>query len=187
MADKVTIVNHALTILGADRIIDIAEDSENARKCNAVFDTLSAEVQATHPYNFGLKRLKLALSTTPPAFEFTNAFVIPADCLRVVRSDLDDLEVPYRIEGGMIVTNAGTCNIKYISLITDTSKFSAAFVTTLAERIAAELSYAINSDEVQREAFLKSYYLKQSFAQGINGQEGSGEISTTDTLTNSRA
>lgn len=188
-ASVVSICNQALTILGADRIIDIGEDSENARKCNAVFELLRDEVLSVHPWNFSLKRVSLVQITTAPSFEFSFAYQLPSNCLRVVKTSLGigNFQPEYSIEDGLLLTNSGSVLIKYISQVTDTTKFSPSFASALAERIAAELAYAINSNEEQRESFLKTYILKQSFAQGINGQEGSGEVSTTDTLTSSRS
>lgn len=171
-ASVVRICNLALTVLGAARILSITEDSENARRCNAIFDDIRDEVLAVHPWNFAIKRVALGQLATAPAFGFAYQYQLPADCIRVLEMDTDNT---FKVEGKYLLTDAGTVMIKYIARIEDASFFSSAFVTAMGERLAAELAYAITNSTSLRESMIKTYTFKNSFARAIDGQEGSPE------------
>lgn len=178
MASTVSICNMALTALGAARITDITEDSENARRLNAIYQDIKDEVLMSHPWNFAIKRATLAALSAVPEWEYDAQFQLPSDCIRVLNTDDDSLE--YKIEGRVIVTNGTSLKIRYIARIDDPAQFSPGFVTALAERLAAELAYPVTSSTSLRESMLKTYQLKHSFAKAFDGQEGSPEVAQTD-------
>ena len=60
MASEVDIANRALQKLGAESIVSLTQDSENARACNLCYEPIrDAELRA-HPWNFAIKRASLA-------------------------------------------------------------------------------------------------------------------------------
>lgn len=172
-ASDVRICNLAFTILGAARILDLNEDSENARRCNAIFPDIRDEVLAAHPWNFAIKRKALGQLVTAPEFGYSYQYQLPTDCLRVLETE-DDSE--FKIEGKYLLTDSGSVKIKYISRIEDASFFSPAFVTAMGDRMAAELAYAVTKNASLRESMIKTYTYKNAFAKAIDGQEGSPEV-----------
>ena len=85
---NVEICNIALTALGANNIMDLTENTEEARKCNVLFENLRDEMLEAHLWNFAIKRTgDLALSSTSPLWEFNNKFQLPTDCLRVLKTN----------------------------------------------------------------------------------------------------
>lgn len=168
----VLIANMALTGLGADRIISLTDNTETARKVNAVFATMRDEVLAAHPWNFAIERVALSLLADAPVFGYDCAFQIPTDCLRVVGSDLDENGYAWVREGDKILTDETAINIKYIKRITDATKFTPAFISAFSARLEAELAYPIaNSAELAKTKY-EVYALKLKAAKSLDAQEG---------------
>lgn len=114
--DPVSIANRALTLLGVKRIVALTDASTPARSINAVFEQVRDSELRAHVWNFALKRATLAALATPPPFQFSLAYQIPADSLQIVmvgdfyiNVTLTDYrttdESAYAIEGGQILTN----------------------------------------------------------------------------------
>ena len=115
MPSNVDIANLALSNLGADRILAIDEDSENARKVDAIYIFVRDIVLSAHPWNFAVKRTTLALLTETPEFDFTYAFQLPSDYIRVLDTDIPTGK--YKIEAGKkLLSNSSAIKIKYIYL-----------------------------------------------------------------------
>jgi len=173
LASQVKIANMALVGLGADQILSLTEDSENARKVKAVFDLLRDEVLRKHPWNFAIDRRSLNLLAAAPAYEWANAFQIQGDIIRIIEAETNDVE--FVQEGDKILTNEGTFNCKCIVRITDTTKWSTDFVTCFAARLEAELAYAIVDSRPLAADKYKVYLDKISKAKGTDAQESSSQ------------
>jgi hypothetical protein len=136
VASEVSICNEALDILGAARITSLTEDSVNARECNACYAELRDRETERHPWNFARTRVVLAPNTAAPAFDFSYAFTLPSDCLRVLLPN-DRNTLDWSIENGKILTNDGTSiNLKYVKQVTDPNVMPPTFRGALAAMIA---------------------------------------------------
>lgn len=139
MASEVSICNEALDILGAARITTLTEDSVNGRECNACYAELRDREIEKHRWNFARTRVVLAASSTTPAFDFSYAFPLPADCLRVQppsRTGLD-WQVENHLDAPSIMTNDGTSiNLIYYKRVTDPNVMPPTFRGALAAMIA---------------------------------------------------
>lgn len=180
-SSNVQIVNLALTGIGAARITSLTDNTETARKCNAVFEPIRDEVLASYPWKFAKKRKKLALLSEAPIAGYTNAFQIPSDCLRVIGSDLDAVKAPWDREGQTIVTDESAITIQYIERVTDPNRFSAAFITALSARLEAELCYPITQNSTLGKEKLEIYFKsKLPLAKSLDAQEGKPQTTFTD-------
>lgn len=138
-ASEVSICNLALQKLGAKRITALTEDSNNARQVNACYATLRDKELRQHPWKFAIKRAVLTPSATAPAFDYTYAFPLPSDCLRLLLPNRANLDWKRETQDGqqVILTNEGdSLNIRYIARITDPNQFDVSFVEALASKIA---------------------------------------------------
>jgi hypothetical protein len=140
VASEVSICNEALDLLGAARITSLTEDSTNARECNACYTEQRDRELERHPWNFARTRVVLAPNTTAPVFDFSYAFLLPVDCLRVLLpNDRNTLDWSLENHNGSpaILTNDGTSiNLKYIKQITDPNSMPPTFRGALAAMIA---------------------------------------------------
>lgn len=171
LASEVSIANLALTGLGADRIIALSEDSENARRVNAVFALMRDEVLRSHPWNFATKRLQFALLAASPEYEFENAFQIPGEVIRLLDSETGKENLDYFIEQDAVLTNDDTFKCKCIVRITDVTKWDVAFVVVFAARLEAELAYSITDSRTVQEDRWAIYLRKLREAKAYNSQE----------------
>jgi len=172
-ATKVIICNMAIHLLGAKRISALTDGTEEAQILTDVYDYILDEVLAAHPWNFAIKRDTLAELATEPEYEFENMFQLPNDCLRVIRMEDDD--AVFSIESDALLTDEGEAKIKYIARITDTSKYSPHFVTTLAARLASEIAFPLTNSTSLAEAMFKMYQEKVKTASSCDGQEGTAD------------
>lgn len=170
--------------MGEDTIISLGEDSKAGRLCNLIFDRLRDAVLRAHPWNFAIKRIELAELTTTPIFGFASQFQLPTDCLRVLRTDED--QIPHQIEGRVLLTDAGTVQIKYISQITDPNLFDSLFVQALEDRIAWSLTFNLTDIRTLRADMEATYKATLREARAMDGQEGVSDIVEADDWLNIR-
>ena len=173
MATKVSICNLALRSVGAQRITALTDANEAARVLNDIYDLIRDEVLTAHPWNFASKRASLVAEDDAPEFDYDTAYALPTDCLRVIR--MEETDADFKIEAGLLLTDESTANILYIAKITDESKFSPFFVTTLAVRLASEIAYPLTNDQNLAVKKYEEYERKIKMAKSIDGQEGSVE------------
>ena len=83
MASVVSMCNSALNLLGASTISALTDDSKNARLCNQRYEPIRDRVFRGHAWNCLHKRIQLAQNSTAPVVEYSNAYALPADCLKV--------------------------------------------------------------------------------------------------------
>lgn len=166
---KLKICNMALRSLGVARITDFVTDNEQTRVLNDVYDMLLDEILMSHPWNFATKRASLDQNVTAPVYEYTYAFDLPADCLRILETENN---VEYQQEGNLLLTNDSSMKIRYIARITDSSKYSSTFVSAFSARIAVEVAYPLTGDPTVAKIKQDEYMMKYSQAKSYNGQEG---------------
>src|SRR5438552_3300677 len=93
MADSESVIcASALSLLGAQPIASLNENSQVARWCARFYPESRREVLQMHTWNRATKRRTLALDANLPLFNWMFSFTLPATCLRVVTTDLDKEE-----------------------------------------------------------------------------------------------
>jgi hypothetical protein len=187
-ASAVEICNSALIKIGANRITALSETSKSAIACNDQYNRLRKEVLRAHPWNFAITWVELAATiNTPAADEYTTEFIIPADVLRVLETNLADnldWEVGYNIDGNKVIfCNDDNLKIKYIKDVTDTTMFDACFDEALSFRLAADLAYhLVQSQSIQQNMF-KMYNESVKMARSFDAQEKGQDFVVADQLT----
>lgn len=191
MPSVVDICNEAMDLLGAATITSLTENSKEARLCNRKFDTVRDAVLRAHPWNCAISRTELAADSTAPAFGFTYKYPLPTDpyCLRVlsfwnsnVNNELAayDSNVMFKIEGRNVLSNEGTCNIIYISRVTDTEQFDTLLSAAIAHRLAADTAYAITGSNSVSQQMFALYESRLKEAKGVDSMEGYPEQPVAD-------
>lgn len=185
MASEVDICNLALTKLGEEPIISLTADSKAGRLCNLHYALARDDTLRSHPWNFAVGRESLALSTTSPAYDFSNQFALPTDFLRVISTDLPRGAV-WKVEGKFILTDSATLKIRYVKRITDTEQFDALFVQALAARIAWELAIPLTDTRTLQEQMFNLFNAKISEARTVDAGEGTPDQIEASTWLDSR-
>lgn len=169
------ICNSALIKVGADTIASLTDNSKRARLCNKLYGTCRDEVLYAHPWNFAIKRVQLARLSTSPTYEFTYAYQLPSDVLRVLGTKGSDLYGPtlnWQREGDTIVSDESSMMVRYIAKITDVQKFNSMFKEVLALRIAGDLAYPLTQSNSLTDRLKKEYreWIRES--RSFDAQEG---------------
>ncbi len=154
MASDIDICNLALSHIGdpADiSAIEPPDGSVQAEHCARFYPIARDQLLASHPWGFATKRIVGAvLSTSELPASWGYAYAFPNPCLAVTDVFLpdatDDLApqnfIGETLQDGtrVIFTNAGNAVLRYVVPITDTTKFSALFITAFARLLASYLA-----------------------------------------------
>ena len=151
MASTLDMCNSALNLLGASTISSLTEDTKNARLCNQRFEPIRDRVFRSHNWNCLIKRVQLAQDSTAPVVEYSYAYTLPTDCLRVLKihngsTDSIKSALDYKIEGRKVVTDETTIYLVYIALITDPNEFDSYLREAISHHLAADICYAITNN-----------------------------------------
>ena len=172
--DEVGLCNMALVLVGEDRINSLTEDNKPARFCNEHYANIRDRVLRSGSWNVATKRAALALNATAPAFEFTNAFQLPTDFLRLVK--IENQRVGHRIEEDRLLSSEGALNIVYIFQLTDVSKMDPLLQDAIAALLAAELAIPIAQNLNLYRSLMTVYAEKLAEARLQDSLEGPIEV-----------
>ena len=170
MASVVEICNGALNQLGATTILSLTEDSKNARLCNSRYTQVRDGVFRSHPWNCLQKRVEIAADTTAPAWGFSYAYTLPADCLRLLR--ILDYDSNYKVEGRKILSNTSSMKILYIARITDPNEYDELLRETLSASLAADIAFAVTSNNTTATNMYNLFQDKLKDARFVDSTEG---------------
>lgn len=184
MASEVGICNQALAFIGGNLITSLADNTTEAKLCNALYEDVRDAVLESHDWTFAITRRNLPASPTAPENGYAKAFPIPSDILRV--TDVNGGQ-DWRVEGGNIVTNEGSCKIRAVARITDPNSFSSMFVQTLSARLAADLAIPLTQSSKLQEQQYKIYDMKLREAVASDGMQGTSRRVTSSWLRGSRS
>ena len=170
MASVVDICNGSLNQLGATTILSLTEDSKNARLCNSRYTQVRDSVFRSHPWNCLQKRVELAVDTDAPAWGFSYAYTLPADCLRLLR--ILDYDSNYKVEGRKILSNTSSMKILYIGRITDPNEYDESLRETLSAALGADIAFAVTSNNQTATNMYNLFQDKLKDARFVDSTEG---------------
>jgi len=186
MASVVDMCNSALNLLGASTISALTDDSKNARLCNQRFEPVRDRVFRSHAWNCLHKRVQLAQNSTAPVVEYSFAYALPSDSLRVLKvnngaTDSIKSDIDYKIEGKNIVTNEGTVYLVYIAKITDPNEYDTYLQESISHQLAADLAYAVTNNATLADKYMVRADERLREARFIDATENSlGTIESSE-------
>ena len=186
MASVVDIANSALNLLGASTISAFTDDSKNARLINQRYEPVRNRVFRSHAWNCLHKRVQLAQNSTAPVVEYSHAYALPSDCLRVLKihngtTDSIASSIDYKLEGRNIVTDEGTVFIIYIALDTDPNNYDTYLQESISHQLAADLAYAVTNNATLAEKYMTRADERLREARFIDATENSlGTIESSE-------
>lgn len=150
-ASEVAIVNMSLNRIGETTITAAqltAATETNPYYCSLHYSQTRDALLRSHWWRFAGDRSNLTAATAP-AFQWTYAWTLPTDFLRMryVWDDNNSAKekslYSYELEGLEIFTNETPCRIKYTKQVTTTTTFDPLFTEILVLQLARKLVYAI--------------------------------------------
>jgi len=158
MADKVTIVNRALALVGAEPITSLTDNTPEAKIANRLYDESRKSILSETLWNSATKRAALnqAVVTLPFVLDdATFVFQLPSDIIRIFGVSADNIN--WRIEQQLLIADTNEIGILYVYNQTDTTKWSSSFVDAFADKLAADMAYSITNSSTMASDLLKKY------------------------------
>jgi len=191
MASVVDIANSALNLLGASTISALTDDSKNARLCNQRYEPVRNRVFRSHAWNCLTKRVQLAQDTTAPIVEYSYAYTLPSDCLRVLKihtgvTDSIASDIDYKVEGRKVKTNEGTVYLVYVALVTDPNEYDVYLQEAISHQLAADIAYAVTNNATLANNYMERADERLREARFIDATENSLGIIESNEFTDAR-
>ena len=155
---KTELINKALTLVGANPITNISDDTNNARIVNRVYEGALRSILAECRWNFATTRAVLVTSADSPDWLRTDesyVYARPHDIVRIFGTSDDDAQ--WREEGDYIISDTASLGIVYTTYIEDTSKFPAFFLDAFIDRLCVDIAYMIVNDKALAKEFQQRY------------------------------
>lgn len=164
MASRVSIANKALTKLGADRILLLSDDNQQARTMNAIFDDVRDEEIRRHHWKFAMRRTTLVALVDAPVWGYRYQYPLPTDFLGVVQVNDVHLRAcpkgraPWSVESGNILTDIpAPLKFRYVARVADTALYDPLFCEALACKLALEACETITQSSTKKQAATQEY------------------------------
>lgn len=180
------ICNSALQRVGAATIMDIADNSREARACAVAYESTRRSELRKRKWVFAKRRRTLAAAANYPGvddFEFAYAFPLPADCLRVLLPK-DNPQLDWVVENRRILTNCqvspwlGASSqpgvtgpalfLNYIADVVDVTTFDVNFYELVSIQLALRICEPLTNSN-QKKAGLQAEY-KDALAAAAKSQ-----------------
>jgi len=191
MASVISICNSALNLLGASTISALTDDSKNARLCNQRFESVRDRVFRSHSWNCLHKRVQLAQNSTAPVVEYTYAYALPSDCLRVLKihngtTDSIASALDYKLESRNVVTDEGTVYLIYIALDTDPNNYDSYLQESISHQLAADIAYAVTNNATLAKQYMERADERLREARFIDATENALDTIESNEFTDAR-
>ena len=157
MASETEIINMALGRIGAKRISDFTDTSEdNVQSVQARLHYVQTRdaLLRSHWWRFARTRVQLSENTTAPTFEWDNAFDLPNDFLRLWIKPFEDnnwglnnTNRTFSMEGKQLLTDEDSVYLRYIRKVTDVAEFDPLFTEVLILKLAIKFVMPLSQDK----------------------------------------
>lgn len=155
---KTEICNKALTLVGANPIVSISDDTQNARILNRVYELSLKSILSEAPWVFALKRSLLAQSADTLEWYDTSenyVYVRPNDMIRAFRAN-DDNAV-WRQHGEYIVSDTSGLGLEYVYFLDVPSRYTTSFVEAFVDKLCSDIAFMVLNSKTIAENYLEKY------------------------------
>lgn len=168
----IALSSRALLKLGANSIASFDEGTAEAEVAANLYPPIRDALLSAHPWNFGIAQATLPRLVAKPVADFTYAYQLPVDFLRVLSAGASGRGrgIRYRIAESRLHTNSAEVVLTYI-FRPDESTFPPFFDQLLIARLAAEFCIPITESTSRSEALHKLAETEFRRAKMIDGQQ----------------
>lgn len=184
---QVKIANRALGLLGANRIVSIADNSLEAKSIANVWDDTLKSVLSEAPWGFAIESKMLNKVDRQGAWSpygVLSFFQLPSDLVKITAYSNNSAYIKRR--GNFLAANVTELGIEYVYFMKDTTQFPIKFVEALACKLAADICYDLTNSDSKAMGLLELYngqYLPAALTE--NAREGSQDNIIADEWVNS--
>ena len=147
------ICNDALGLIGENPITDINENETKAIRCRQFWQPTVQACLRMHTWNFATRRALLSMCAEAPAFGYSFAYQVPADCLYLAKvtddvsdidsSDISAAQVEYKVEYGQVLSSSEVLYCKYVCNVVETGRFDPLFASYVSARLASKIAASL--------------------------------------------
>ena len=167
--------------------------STEAKLCRANYDLSRQAVLEEREWTFAVKRAQLTPLSEEPLFGYNYKFLLPPDLLLTINAydpRHANMKAPPGIvhvrEQNMLYADINAVNLKYISDLENTNRFSGLFTQALAAHIGMNIAIPLTENSAHFERMAGLYDDKLNRAISSDSLQGSNEHLETSQLENSR-
>ena len=194
---EVSICNQAISWLGGNLLLSLADNTTEGRLCAANYAILRDAVLEAAPWTFAQRRVVLTPLAAIPAWGYSTQFLLPGDVLHVEycgRSgrweeddSIDDWQKEQSQDGqNVIVCNQSIVYARYTQRVTDVKLMSTLFTQALAARLAMDLATPITNSRSMLQSMAEMFAGKMREAAAQDGKQGRMRRITGNILMNAR-
>ena len=177
MGNIVQICNEALTLTGANLIHSIDEGTVEANYCLEFYNPARREVLSDWNWRFARKRVVLTRLDKEPVFEYKYAYSLPVDYLRFSyfydnyrKREVTD--IPFVIEGNIVLCNSDYFNMCYVADIEDASLFPPLVCTAISYKLAKTLALMLTTGGDARARAMEEMYVYSRAKAVVQDSQG---------------
>jgi len=155
---KVELINKALTLVGANPITSIDDDTNNARVVNRVYDIALRSILSECKWNFATKRLLLVTVTDTLDWYYTGESYVyqkPVDSVRIFGTN--DADAVWREEGDYILSDTAALGVLYVQFVDNPDKYPASFIDAFSDRLCSDIAFMVLNSLSTGQAFQEKY------------------------------
>lgn len=178
---KVSNANRALALVGANKITNLSDETEEAKAINNMYEESLRSILSECCWNFAKKRAMLNKLMVSPTWGGGNYFQLPADCIRIF-----DATCQYDLEGDYLKANDETVGILYTYLQEDDKRWLPAFRDAFCCRLAYDVAFDLTNSSSKQNELLELYHSHLlPIAKSMNARDASQKFAKDDEWTSS--
>ncbi len=198
MASVVDICNLSLAHLGdaaSVSSISPSDGSAQADHCGRFYPIARDALLEVLAWNFATRRVVLATTANTPPTAWAYEYVFPGSCIRLhaVLPESGDENAPQNYMQGtdddgrrVVWTNTESAVALYTHAITDTTKFTGLFTTTLSYLLASYLAGPITRDAGTKKSMYQAYMTELGLAGIANNKANNNPATKNPTWIDAR-
>jgi len=121
-----------------------------------------------------------------PAFDWDNAFTLPADFVRVLSVGQDGAQDDFAIESGKLLCDANPAYLRYVWRNENPATWDGMLVQAMELQMAAAMAYGITQSASLRDSLRQEVALFMKRARSVDGQDGMPETIGNERLLSAR-
>jgi len=171
---KTEIINKSLTLLGANSITNIDDNTNNARIVSGVYEIALKSILSECRWNFATTRkLLTSVDVDLDWYDAGETFIYakPVNCVRIFGTNDDN--ATWREEGDYIISDTAKLGIRYVYYLDEPNKYPVFFVEAFVDKLASDIAFMIlNSSQKSQEMLERYTKISLPKAMSENAQAG---------------
>ena len=188
MPNQVSIINKALLLLAAERIVGPEDDNPNRVKMYDQWDDARDFVIAAYPWDFAEVDAQIAATGATPPFDWEQEYVLPTDphCLKVWKAGAAD-KPNWVVKGRKLYINeSGPLPITFGQRVEDPGLFDPGYVQALSVYLAWGAAYSITRKRSKTKEMWDFFEDLVTIGRSSDGQQGVPQVRFPNDFLNSR-